>query len=142
MKILEGDLLAVQGGTILHQVNCRGVVGGLAGALRKAHPGAFVDYFLLCEKYGARNLGTYRDGHVNRALTVVHIFGQIEPGANTILAAVQMALREFAISRVAQRPIYAPYGMGCGIGGGNWCDYQRALEDAIPDIVLVKLPRE
>lgn len=141
MKALQGDILRLQAGTILHQVNCRGVVGGLAGALFRQHGAAFPDYFLLCDKYGIRNLGSVHEGHASRHLSIVHVFGQVHPGPNTDMTAVRIALNEL-VGRPLLEPIYAPYRMGCGLGGGNWDEYLAALTTVFPDITIVQLPSE
>lgn len=140
MKIITGDLREVKAGTILHQVNCRGVVGGLAALLHRNHPRAFTDYFLLCEKYGARNAGQIHEGHDSKDLSIVHLFGQIEPGANTDMDCVHLAALMLA-NRPLLGPIYAPWMMGCGIGGGCWPEYSAVIESALPgQITWVQLP--
>lgn len=137
MKIITGDILDISAGTILHQVNCRAALGGLAGALHAKNPSAFTDYFLVCDKYGSMNLGSFHEGHVNRQLSIVHVFGQVEPGANTNILAVGDALTALS-KRPLLHPIYAPYKMGCGIGGGNWDEYSDLLTKAFPSIFIVK----
>lgn len=140
MKIFTGNLLDLTEGTILHQVNCRGIVGGLAATLNAAYPAAFADYFLLCDKYGAQNIGSIHEGHASKGLSVIHLFGQKEPGANTDMDAVSVAVLLLA-NRPLLRPIYAPFMMGCGIGGGCWPEYSAVLEIALPGkITYVKLP--
>jgi hypothetical protein len=139
VKTITGNLLDITSGTILHQVNCRGVVGGLAGALHHKHPAAFNDYFLLCEKYSARNLGSVHEGHVSRSLSILHLFGQADPGPNTSMTAVNIAL-EGLIVRPLLQPVYAPHGMGCGLGGGDWPTYCAALLRVFPSLCIVQLP--
>ena len=141
MTHLTGDILRITTGTILHQVNCRGVIGGLAGALRARYPIAFSDYFILCDKYGFKNLGSVHEGHVSARLSIIHVFGQMDPGANTDMTAVRHAL-ELLKGRPLLRPIYAPFKLGCGLGGGNWPIYQAALADALPDVTIIQLPED
>ena len=152
LKQIEGDLLAIKEGVILHQTNCLGVTGGLAGALRRKHPGAFKSYLETCESVddplGTVVLGIAawkEHGHELRwDLLIAHVFGQRNPGANTDLKAVDLALSKLA--RQLQReefrgvPVHAPFLMGCGLGGGNWSDYSALLEKYLPEIVIVKLP--
>lgn len=141
MKEIIGNLLDLTEGAIVHQVNCRGAIGGLAHALHDKYHRAFVDYFLLCDKYGAKNLGSVHEGHASGLLSIVHVFGQIEPGAHTDMTAVKTAL-ESMYGRPLLTPIYAPYKMGCGIGGGDWSRYLAALVEAFPDIIIVKRPED
>lgn len=130
-------MLELQAGTILHQVNCCGAVGGLAGSLHRCHPAAFTDYFLLCEKYHGMNLGSFYEGHASNKLSIVHVFGQNRPGANTIIESVRLALSGLA-TRPLLQPIYAPYLMGCGLGGGDWEQYLALLQEYMPSVIIMQ----
>lgn len=141
MNIVTGDLLDITSGTILHQVNCRGAVGGLAGALFRKWPAAFDDYFEACRHNEAMELGSFILGHARAGLHVCHVFGQVEPGPNTDILAVRRALTEAARLLTGQQ-VYAPYLMGCGLGGGNWPEYLGALEAAFPDITIIQRPED
>lgn len=141
MKILPGNILDIRQGTILHQVNCRGSIGGLALSLHQKHPQAFTDYHLLCDKYDGQNFGSAHEGHASVFLSIVHVFGQLDPGANTDISAVRSALESLA-SRPLLRPIYAPYKMGCGIGGGDWRTYSELLLRIFPELIVVRRPED
>jgi hypothetical protein len=110
MNLITGDLLAIESGTILHQVNCRGALGGLAWDLYHKYPGAFTDYFMLCDKYGAQNIGS-------------------------------LAI-ESLVGRPLLAPLYAPFRMGCGLGGGDWLEYEAILERNLPDLIIVQRPED
>lgn len=145
MKTITGDLLAIRSGMVLHQVNCVGATGGLAGALRRQSPEAFVEYRERCEKLGSEALGTALISRTRIGACIAHVFGQIQPGANTDLSAV-----DFALSKLAEQisddpfyselPLFAPHMMGCGLGGGRWDKYLPLLEKQFPQLTLVKLP--
>lgn len=141
MKTITGNLLDITAGTIVHQVNVRGATGGLSGVLSRRHPAAFTDYFLLCDKHGIQNAGTVHEGHANRQLSILHVFGQVDPDANTDMALVRSAL-EWQEARPTLFPIYAPYKMGCGLGGGDWPEYLKALLVVFPDIIIVQRPED
>lgn len=141
MTTIMGDILAVESGTILHQVNCRGVVGGLAGALHRKYPQAFDQYFAECKANGYAMLGTSIMGKAKDDLFICHVFGQLNPGANTDMAAVNSALND-AATPLAIRPIYAPFKMGCGLGGGNWRKYLEELEEFFPEIIIIQRPED
>lgn len=140
MRTVIGNLLDIPSGTILHQVNCDGVTGGLAGALHRRWPSAFASYFTYCRVMGAKALGSSIVVEAAPGLFIGHVFGQLHPGPNTDLAAVRSALREPAL--LAHAPVYAPFKMGCGLGGGVWADYAAALEAALPDIIIVRRPED
>lgn len=137
MKLIIGDILQVTRGTILHQVNCAGVVGGLASSLHAAHLTAFTDYFLLCEKYAGLLSGTAHEGHASHDLSIIHVFGQITPGRCTDMALVHRALASLS-GRPHLDPVYAPFRMGCGIGGGDWGQYLAALVRVFPNVIIVQ----
>lgn len=145
LQIQTGDLLAIERGIILHQVNCDGATGGLAGALRRKWPQAFGDYVTDCLLFKASNLGTSTLGYASPTLQIAHVFGQLHPGANTDLLAVDSALQHLAdviaVSEYATRQIYAPYLMGCGLGGGRWAEYEPILEKHFPSAIIIQLPQ-
>lgn len=91
-KSTVGDLLTITTGIILHQVNCRGVTGGLAGALRRQWPGQFEIYVKECERMGARMAGTTIIGEAPCQPFIAHVFGQVCPGSNTDVKLVDAAL--------------------------------------------------
>lgn len=149
MKQINGDLLEIKEGVILHQVNTKAVTGGLAGALRRQWPQAFQPYLQACQMHndprgvitvaGACILGSQVDD--GKRIVIAHIFGQISPGPNTDMKLVDAALAEFAKkygTNGNDRPVYAPFQMGCGLGGGNWDDYKEALFKHIPNIIIVR----
>lgn len=143
MKTFTGDLLLIERGVILHQVNCRGVTGGLAGALRRKFPGAFASYFAACVQK-TTPIGKTVVGVASERLFIAHVFGQVDPGANTDLSAVDSALEELAEDLTDifydDLPLFAPHLMGCGLGGGRWDQYLPLLEKHLPQLTLVKLP--
>lgn len=136
MKTIIGDLLELRSGIILHQVNCLGVTGGLAGALRQKWPRAFAPYLDFCARNRERGLGGFVIGLAAPGLIVGHVFGQVHPGPCTDLLAVKESLEQARSTIIA--PVYAPYRMGCGLGGGNWAAYRALLTIAFPDIVVVQ----
>lgn len=140
MTTITGNLLDIRAGTVLHQVNCLGVVGGLAGALDRKWPRAFIAYRRRCVKR-ERALGSFVLAEAwSTGLYIGHVFGQLNPGPNTDIEAVKRSLDDAA--KLAVGTVYAPYKMGCGLGGGEWEEYLAALIQAFPDIVIVQRPQE
>lgn len=136
-----GDILDSRKGTILHQVNCSGITGGLAAQLYKKWPAAFAEYFIACESGHVTNLGTITVSPATSELLICHVFGQVEAGAGTNMHAVEMALKIARLMRF-QGPVYAPYKMGCGIGGGDWAAYSKLLQTYFPDLIIVRRPQD
>lgn len=137
MITIEGDILDITRGTIFHQVNCRGAVGGLAGALYSKYPRAFDPYFSAVNSIGTANFGSCILGYASPDLVICHVFGQIDPGPNTELRFVRMALDQ-SKSLPLYRPLYAPYLMGCGLGGGDWPEYLTALSEYFPELTIIR----
>ena len=79
-----------------------------------------------------------------RRLYIGHIFGQLDPGPNTDLKEVDGALESLAFVRSGRGqswfdlPIYAPFLMGCGLGGGSWVKYSAIIEKHLPDCIIVR----
>lgn len=140
MKIIEGDLLKIEHGYILHQVNCMGATGGLAGALRRRWPMAFVCYDNACLEGSGdprQLLGEAVFG--GNTPRIVHVFGQLKPGPNTEYRFVDKAIESLiCLIRGSRSPIYVPYGMDCGLGGGDWSIYSKIIEKHLPDAVIVR----
>jgi O-acetyl-ADP-ribose deacetylase (regulator of RNase III) len=136
MKIIQGDILNVRRGIIVHQVNCRKACGGLAGALSRQFPEAFEVYFIVaCPDF----LGNLILGHDKEDLYIGHLFGQDLPGANTDLKAVEKALKNSRKTLLdTELPLYAPFQMGCGLGGGDWKLYSALLGKYLPTLTIIQ----
>ena len=143
MKQIQGDLLEIKSGLVLHQVNVRAVTGGLAGALRRKYPAAFKVYLDACESLNnsvEEGVQPCVIGKATPTLSIAHLFGQIHPGPNTNMKMVEDALSHLANWKGIKdyRAIYAPYKLGCGLGGGDWPSYLSLLIKYIPDVIVVQ----
>lgn len=138
MTIIEGDILAVSHGVICHQVNCKHVMGaGLAAAIRKKYPRHYEDYMSR-----AAHLGGLAFTQVNNDLYIVGVYGQQEYGRDkryTDYDALEKGL--IAVGTFAQSlglPVYLPYGIGCGLAGGDWEIVKTIVDKALPDAIVIK----
>lgn len=148
VKLINGNLLDSKADLIIHQVNCRGVMGaGIAAQIAKKFPHVeteYLKYLRHCKKNKIDPLGTAQyvpseiwavclvDTMNNEIITecrsmqfqyIVNLFGQrdIGNGLQTDYAAIKKALidiKEKAKSIGAT--IAVPYNIGCGLGGGDW----------------------
>ena len=146
MKIIEKDITTVTSGTIVHQVNCKGVMGsGVAKTIRNQWPVVFSEY----KKFIKNNLSPL--GHLNFVkidpdLYVVNLFGQLDynkPGiefkTHTDYGAWSSAMARLQIQRnKLPNPIYFPYMVGCDRGGGDWIKISGIIEMFIPDVIYCK----
>ena len=139
LKQIKGDILNINRGIILHQVNCCKVVGGLAGALNRKFPKAFEVYFKDPTRKESR-LGQFLIGK-HDGVHIAHIFGQFYPGKNTDMKAVKDSLELLSVYLgVALKDdaiLYAPFKIGCGLGGGDWSEYEPLLESIFPQLTIV-----
>jgi len=135
MKVIKGNLLNQQG-VILHQVNCKRVMGaGIAKQIRSLYPQHYIDYLNTPQQLG--NIVITR---ISPSLTIIGLFAQDGYGRNKQHTNYK-ALKECLI-KVAQlniQPIYAPYKIGCGLGGGDWEIVQQLFKKHLPQTTFVKL---
>lgn len=147
MKIIEGNLLDITDGIICHQANCLGIMGGLAGQIKNKWPKQVQNY-IDAGREGKVELGDYLLSYLTEDLVLCHIAGQYNIGPNTDLNAVSKAFtslrNEFLepIWEYVDIPVYIPFMMGCGMGGGNWKDYLDVVETVLPDVVVVARPED
>lgn len=137
MKKQIGNIVDVQTGIILHQVNCQGVMGsGVAAALRAVWPIVFSDYKDFVSKNTSREvwadgrnlLGEIVVSQVTPTLKVISLFGQQYYGRDGKKYTSYDAL-DTALSKVAklqtyeignpEHEIHHPL-IGSALGGGHW----------------------
>ena len=156
MKAIEANLLDFPNGInmIFHQANTENVMGaGIAKQIRERYPEAYNldrDYFV---PKGKGRLGHYTQLRVleneNDATykMVVNLYGQMLNedsvfGIRTNYFALRDALRHClgnynAFFSHYDKPICGfPYGMGCGLGGGDWKIVESIIKEALKEFHL------
>lgn len=142
MIVVDGDLLDVTDGLIAHQVNCKGVMGaGVAAQIARRYPAVKAEYVMYCDgALPVELLGQVLVVRATPSLLVANVFGQESPGRGlrTDYHAVAVAVRRLVAfgERHAPGELHVPYGMGCGLAGGDWETYSAVLEDAWPGEVV------
>lgn len=137
----SGDILTSGADLIAHQVNCKGVMGkGLAADIREAFPPVFERYReLCCAKGDADLLGQILivEGKTGtNPIYIANLFAQYFYGQDkrqtdykalwNCLSILNSASNTHIVYGVkglfttSFRTIAIPYGMGCGLGGGDW----------------------
>lgn len=147
LSIIDGDLIhLLRTGTIqvlAHQVNCQGVMGaGLARQIRGVYPAAYHDYRQAL-RLGDLQLGGVRATPVGPMRFIAHLAGQDGFGRgrrHTDYVALRSALESLAAWHrdFAETVIGIPYGIGCGLGGGDWAVVANLIADALPAARVVR----
>lgn len=141
VKFIDGDILSKRSEDeltyICQQVNCRGAMGaGLAMQIRSQWPVVYRRYLGLCYGNDGKKLGTYQEILVEPKLYIVNLFGQDGYGRSerqTNYAALATALFSFfrdCAQKNQDATIRLPYGLGCGLAGGDWDMVLAIINDA------------
>lgn len=144
MKIISGNILDINSGIVMQQVNCQNVMGsGVAKALYQKYPIIKEAFHKLSHDREPEDLlGCIQKIKINDHLTMVNSFTQLNYGRSNFKYTDEELLIENIIvldywSMIFKQTAYVPYGIGCGLANGDWTVIQKALEET--DIVVVKL---
>ena len=146
VTIKKGDLLNATEKVIAHQVNCFGVVGGLAADIFAKWSDAKNDYNQLIERIPNASVllgmpqltGQQKDGHI-----IVNLYGQFTPGKDYNPTALERALTCLGgIARQAGWSVALPYKLSCGICGGKWDEVLEIIETAMEGVDCTIYQRE
>lgn len=150
METLIGNLVTGNYDIFCHQVNCMGVMGaGIARQIRLRYPEVYSSYIEKC-KNDSNLLGNIQCIATSDGRICVNFFSQMGYGKDKIYtdyAAFRLCLSRLKIyldTYVPQDRIVAfPYGIGCGLAGGNWTIISKLLEGfsrtVKQKVVIVKL---
>ena len=117
---ISGDILKVKHGVICHQVNRKGVAGaGLAGAMGRKWPEWKLHYSRNAHVY---SLGQVQFYDVSKHIVVASLFGQDGYGTDKMYTDYDALYKCFLelTTKKFEKDLIFPYGMGCGLGGGDW----------------------
>lgn len=143
LMVRQGDLLATDVPLVMHQANNMGVMGaGVAKQVRADMPDAdFMRYRtgVLSDPRGS--LGMVYPAH---SLTVpdrtyLNVVGQDGLGYGrqfTDYEALGTAFDKIA-ERYAGQSLAMPYGMGAGLGGGDWTEVERLVNERLAPFMNV-----
>ena len=149
MDIIEGDALLVEADVLVHQVNCRGVMGaGIAKQIRDRYPDVYEKYRKLCQRYQGNPrslLGVCQHVDVGDK-TICNAFSQdglSGHGCKTDYDAFAECMWKIA-SEHHGKTIAMPYKIACGLAGGDWDTIKQIIEEELVDrghctVILCKL---
>ena len=135
MQFKTGDILAEDAEAIVNTVNCVGIMGrGVALQFRKAFPGNFKAYAEACKRGEVRpgRMFVFETGQLTNPRYIVNFptkrhwrgksrIEDIEAGLN----ALGEEIRKHDIRSVAVPPL------GSGLGGLEWRDVRRRIEETL-----------
>lgn len=149
--IVEGNLLKVKEGMIIHQVNNCGKMGaGLAKQIREKYPEHYNDYITMYNHFlkdspESKQIKTLLGKHVDTKydnLIVRGIFSQDGYGRDktyTSYEHLKTCLQNISKSKVDT--VYIPYELGCGLAGGDWNIVSKMILDILPSAIIVKFKK-
>lgn len=139
---VNGDLLKAPFQFIAHQVNCRGVMGaGIALQIKNKYPEVYNAYKVFCNinttkpPLGKSLCVWTKDNHC-----IINVFGQLGYGRaqqqtdyDALYSGFAMAAEEIRNTFLNGNPCYQipiaiPYGIGCGLAGGDWEKVEEILK--------------
>ncbi|MGG4439300.1 macro domain-containing protein [Brevibacillus fortis] len=137
VQVIPGNILEAKENIIVQQVNCMGVMGaGLAKQIRAKYPSVYTEYKQLCEQYAdAREdlLGQVLLCQVGEGKYMANLFAQLgygKKGVYTKYDMLQKGLEEvLSLAKKENLTIAIPYGIGCGLAGGDWDVVSKQLND-------------
>lgn len=127
-KLIHRDILTVDYGIIVQSVNHRGVMGaGLAKDVLIKYPDVYIDYKRICDTISfdwIKRYGFVSFYSASDILLIASIFGQDNFGRGQIHTDyVSLGNGLDTVRLMAEKrglPVYIPFGLGCGLGGGVW----------------------
>lgn len=138
LKVIKGSLLEIQEGTIIHQVNCKGVMeAGIAKQIALQFPSHLQDY-KTAYMDNKLKLGSIVHTVINPRFHIIGVAGQMRQ--YTDYKALIDSLSTVAVlseHKAIPSPIYLPYKIGCKLGGGDWKEIHNIIYDTLPKAIIV-----
>ena len=140
VKTITGNLLESDCTTIIHQANAFATMGaGIAKQISKKYPAVLkADRNFHIPIGDAARLGHYSKADVDGPhgpLTVINLYGQYNYGRgkqtdeHAFEAALDSILSDINRSGQPNPKVGMPYGIGCGLAGGDWTVIRRIIID-------------
>lgn len=143
---LQGNILDVKEGFIVHGCNAQGVMGsGMAKQIKEKWPKVFDEY--VDALWALRDpIGTYTKRKVDDKLFVVNMITQDQYGRDgkryVNYAAIAVGFRAL-FDEINHKqswtgmPVHFPL-IGAGLGGGDWNIIEQIIQDADPHDEIMK----
>lgn len=143
LEFVNGDILNTKANIIVQQVNHQGVMGsGLAKQIRNKYPDIVNGYVSMCNQYTFRSImerGTVHWYPVflsdETIRQIACVFGQDHYGTDrrhtNYFALINGINSVFSFAEHQGYSVAIPYGIGCGLGGGNWEIVLTMIKDVL-----------
>lgn len=141
ITVVNGDLLTAKEDLIVHQTNCLGAYNaGIARQVRQKYPKVYELYKARCAACQPKELlGKCQFIKVGNK-HIVHLFGQLtygRTGRHTDYEAVREGLMKLGmVAREHNWSVALPYGIGCGLAGGDWALVEPMIALYLDDIAV------
>lgn len=125
IKVIDGDLLNAPEKYIVHQVNCKGVMGaGVARQVKEKYPEVFMVYKSLTNRHRDNSfklLGKALLAVANDGKRFWNVFGEDNYGHTGLYTKYDdLENGLHAVFQNSKGDVAIPYKIGCGYGGGDW----------------------
>ena len=145
IRVIKGNLLNTTADVVAHQVNCIGIMdAGVAAAIRRKWPFVYTCYNKICKANQPRTLlgrcmvvNVTPDAN-DPPFVIANLFGQENIGRGsrqTNYAVLKLAmglLRSYMVEH-DYTSVAMPYGIGCGLAGGDWNVVMSIIERVFAD---------
>lgn len=143
MEIQEMDILTVDQGLIVHQVNRKGVMGkGLALQIAQKWPEVKRRYLEHCRSGRRIRLGDVFSVKVGPGLYVVNLFGQDDYGNDPDICYTSYPALVDGFRKIAEvdgsHKIHIPFQLGCGNANGNWTVVSALIQQILPSAIICR----
>jgi putative Appr-1-p processing enzyme family protein len=159
IKVVEGDILEAKEFFIVQQVNCQGVMGaGLAKAIYTKWPMVKREYLDYCKRVGPIDhlIGRVQYVYISDTQIIANCFSQryykkpehrYDPRFGQFYCYTDYDAMENCFDYIAtnvDKSIAIPYGIGCGLAGGDWTEVEYLIKKCFRnnDVTIYKLPTQ
>lgn len=152
LKVVQGDLLQSECDIIIHQANCLGIMGaGIAKQIKNLYPEVYKADLSFpipvkdLNRVGEFSYAEVTNPYTNKKQTIVNMYSQYDIGkGKTNYYAMEKALKKIILFYLSPaKKIGLPYGIGCGLAGGDWEEVysilEKVSEEYHQDLYLYKL---
>lgn len=138
IEIMKGDLLESDCNVIIHQANCFGVMGGgIARHIKSKYPEVYkADREFRFPVGSIERLGTCSYAKTCDGKHIFNMYSQYNYGTDKVQTdydafrkALNIIIIQATHSHIKNIEIGLPYGIGCGLAGGDWKIVSKIIED-------------